>query len=1048
MEDKKEVEIDTNLYSRQIGTFGMEAMGKLVKMNTAIVGLRGLGVEVAKNLILAGPASVTLSDDTLVQIGDLGANFYCEEQHVGKVTRAAACVQKLSELNPYVKVKTVSASDLVKLVKGGELQVVCQTELLIDGEFGDPEPMDALCTENNCGYIMAACLGPWGFTFLDYGAKHVINDANGEATRQFVVSFIKKGETTEVTVHEDKRHTYEEGDFVALREVEGMTEINGLKPAKVLKTTPFTFVLELDSSGFADYTRQGVCEDVKVPKESAFHSWADSFKNPQASSETGELMMTDFGKFGRSEQLHVALFGILAFVQSHKKYPTEADVAACLESAKAALATSQLKSFGADIEIAEDVFKNAVRFSSCSISPMAAFFGGVVAQEIVKKTGKYTPLKQWLHHDIFEGIPREETVNREPMNCRYDDQIRIYGREVQEKLKKVKTFMIGAGALGCELIKAFAVMGVGCSEEGLIHCTDNDNIEVSNLNRQFLFRQQNVGKAKSATACAIAKEMNPALNVKDYQKFVSPDTEDFFNDEFWESLSFVVGAVDNIKARLYVDQRCVWYEKALFESGTLGTKANSQMVMPHVTQCYGDSQDPAEESIPMCTLRNFPNLIEHCIEWGRDKFNGLFVDGPSDLVAYLDNTPAFMHRMKTTETTSTFVSALSKNIELIKFRQKADFGLCVAFAKTQFNQYFDYAIRDLLHTFPKDAKDKEGNPFWSGPKRAPTAVTFDASNPQHINFIVPAANLIAVALGLPECRDVTKITDMAATAEVAAYVQKTVKIEEEKKDGAQPAQPQPAAPEAIEDDKATIEKLMVELEGIVKSGVTKEGVSPAEFEKDDDSNFHIDFINAAANLRATNYEIKNCDRNKTKMIAGKIIPAIATTTAMITGQVTSELYKVVQGYTTLEDMRNSFINLALPLFALSEPMPVTKITDKDYDPIAMAAVKSIPGAYTIYDKITIDEGSMTVQQLFDWLDKKYAIEVYLLACGDYSLYNGFLPGNKHKARLDKKIEDIFHEIDGGELPAHKKYLIIVPGGTIKESGDDFQIAPLKYVFRK
>jgi len=52
------------------------------------------------------------------------------------------------------------------------------------------------------------------------------------------------------------------------------------------------------------------------------------------------------------------------------------------------------------------------------------------------------------------------------MNCRYDDQIKVYGREVQEKLSKVKTFMVGAGALGCEFIKAFALMGLGCSNEG------------------------------------------------------------------------------------------------------------------------------------------------------------------------------------------------------------------------------------------------------------------------------------------------------------------------------------------------------------------------------------------------------------------------------------------------------------------------------------------------------------------------------------------------------------------------------------------------------
>lgn len=113
--------------------------------------------------------------------------------------------------------------------------------------------------------------------------------------------------------------------------------------------------------------------------------------------------------------------------------------------------------------------------------------------------------------------------------------------------------MVGAGALGCELIKAFALMGVGCAPGGLVHCTDNDNIEVSNLNRQFLFRQSNVGHSKSETACKIAQTMNKQLNVRNYMTRVGPDTEEVFNDPFWESLNFVVNAVDNIHARLYVD---------------------------------------------------------------------------------------------------------------------------------------------------------------------------------------------------------------------------------------------------------------------------------------------------------------------------------------------------------------------------------------------------------------------------------------------------------------------------------------------------------------
>jgi ubiquitin-activating enzyme E1 len=105
---EKEEEINTNLYSRQIGTFGMETMGKLIKMKVLIVGMRGLGVETAKNLILAGPHRVDIYDTTITEQRDLGANFYLTEQHVGTTSRADASVVKLRELNPYVKVDSVS----------------------------------------------------------------------------------------------------------------------------------------------------------------------------------------------------------------------------------------------------------------------------------------------------------------------------------------------------------------------------------------------------------------------------------------------------------------------------------------------------------------------------------------------------------------------------------------------------------------------------------------------------------------------------------------------------------------------------------------------------------------------------------------------------------------------------------------------------------------------------------------------------------------------------------------------------------------------------
>lgn len=65
---------------------------------------------------------------------------------------------------------------------------------------------------------------------------------------------------------------------------------------------------------------------------------------------------------------------------------------------------------------------------------------------------------------------------------------------------------------------------------------------------------------------------------------------------------------------MYMDRRCVYYRKPLLESGTLGTKGNVQVVIPFLTESYSSSQDPPEKSIPICTLKNFPNAIEHTLQ--------------------------------------------------------------------------------------------------------------------------------------------------------------------------------------------------------------------------------------------------------------------------------------------------------------------------------------------------------------------------------------------------------------------------------------------------
>lgn len=154
------------------------------------------------------------------------------------------------------------------------------------------------------------------------------------------------------------------------------------------------------------------------------------------------------------------------------------------------------------------------------------------------------------------------------------------------------------------------------------------------------------------------------------------------------------------------------------------------------------------------------------------------------------------------------------------------------------------------------------------------------------------------------------------------------------------------------DDDELVRKLIVEMGEMGNRLQSSTPLVPAEFEKDDDSNFHVSFIAVAGNLRAQNYKIPEADFHKVKMTAGKIIPAMATTTAMVTGLVGAELLKLVTLRSRkVDEFKNAFVNLALPLWVMSEPLPPLGTKSKDHDPIVMGPVKAKPEGFTSWDKV-------------------------------------------------------------------------------------------------
>ncbi|KAL7282341.1 hypothetical protein ACG7TL_003811 [Trametes sanguinea] len=979
--DVDEAAIDEGLYSRQLYVLGHEAMKRMAASNVLIVGMKGLGVEIAKNVVLAGVKSVTIYDPEPVQVADLSSQFFLREEDVGK-PRAEATLPRLAELNAYVPVRNLGGQAgqeiTVDMIKGFQVVVLCGVSLKKQLEIND------WTHENGVHFISADTRGLFGTSFNDFGPKFTCVDPTGEQPLSGMIVSIDKDKEGVVTCLDETRHGLQDGDFVTFSEVQGMTELNGCEPRKVTVKGPYTFSIG-DTSNLSEYKSGGVFTQVKMPKILQFKSLRESLKEP-------EFFITDFSKFDRPATLHAGFQALSQFEEQYQRLPrprNAEDAAAFVKLAKTI-----------DQDADEKILTELAYQATGDVAPMNAVIGGFVAQEILKAcSAKFHPMVQHLYFDSLESLPDELPTEEDckPTGSRYDGQIAVFGKKFQDKIANFREFLVGSGAIGCEMLKNWSMMGLGSGPNGKIYVTDLDTIEKSNLNRQFLFRAKDLGKFKSEVAAEAVAAMNPDLKgkIESRQEPVGPDTENIYDADFFASIDGVTNALDNVKARQYMDQRCVFYLKPLLESGTLGTKGNTQVIVPHLTESYSSSQDPPEKETPVCTVKNFPNQIQHTIEWARQEFDSLFVKPPQVVNSYLSEPNFLENNLKYSgqqkEQIEQIVSYLVTNKPLT-------FEECIVWARLQFEEKYNHAIRQLLYSLPKDAVTSTGQLFWSGPKRAPDPLTFDSNNPTHLQYIMAAANLHAYNYGLRGETDPALFKKIADEVVVPEFTPKSgVKVQINDND--------PAPQNDSSGGDSDLGELMKQLPP--PSSVAGYRLNPVEFEKDDDTNHHIDFITAASNLRALNYSITPADRHTTKQIAGKIIPAIATTTSLVTGLVCLELYKIIDGKKNLEAYKNGFVNLALPFFGFSEPIAPKKNKYNDTE-------------WTLWDRFEF-RNDPTLKDIVDYFQREHKLDVTM-----------------SDERLPMKFSKLVEHVSKKPLPPHTKHLI-VEVMVSDEEGEDVEV---------
>ncbi|GAB4837876.1 SUMO-activating enzyme subunit 2 [Ancistrocladus abbreviatus] len=388
-------------------------------------------------------------------------------------------------------------------------------------------------------------------------------------------------------------------------------------------------------------------------------------------------------------------------------------------------------------------------------------------------------------------------------------------------IKGAKVLMVGAGGIGCELLKTLTLSGFQD-----IHIIDMDTIEVSNLNRQFLFRRSHVGQSKAKVACDAVLRFRPHVSITPYHANVKDPN---FNVDFFKQFNVVLNGLDNLDARRHVNRLCLAADVPLIESGTTGFLGQVTVHVKDKTECYECQPKPAPKTYPVCTITSTPSKFVHCIVWAKDLlFAKLFGDKNQENDLNVRSGDA---------------ASSSEHVEdVFERRDNEDIE---QYGKRIYDHVFGYNIEVAL----------SNEETWKNCHR-PKPIYFrdvlpDVQENGNLDksCTISDSSLVSAmsSIGLKNPQDIWTLSD---NSKIFLKALKMFFVQREKEIGC------------------------------------------LTFDKDDQ--LAVEFVTAAANIRAASFGILMHSLFDAKGIAGNIVHAVATTNAIIAGLIVIEAIKVLQ----------------------------------------------------------------------------------------------------------------------------------------------------------
>ena len=630
------------------------------------------------------------------------------------------------------------------------------------------------------------------------------------------------------------------GDFVSFKDVKGMTELNDTppRPIRVINKTKFTIE---DTTKFQEFTGVGIVEEVKVPRPAIFKPLSeainviyyedviedylneDSYLGSTASKMSNEPLMDDLGIISNiktsqdniiineekkenipwikmfyaefeneslknlsNEKMHLAFLALHEYFNIHQDLPNFNKIKEkkeCIDISLKILSKAKEEGFRWAInlcKIDKPFLDNVFKFCKFKFTPFTNYLAGIVAEEVIKFTGLYKPISQWVYFNFFNLLniskvndiieKRNLTEENDKENNIEPNILNIFNEIYNEQIKDVNILIIGFNDISYEMIKLFIILGLLDNKENKIKIVSNNKYDI----KEKLEELKHLGKKVDIPIIQEKLDLNDNNINNNYLK-----------KDWWINSNIIIDTLpfdSNEKEKISLIKNSKENKKILISLNYSKYSANSEIFLPEIKSdnyIIEETPKPQEEKNEIKIVDDYNDeedydkyknicTLDEALNWSRNYFQDNFIKyikylielinkshSESDMNKYIDNILSIEKENEKDFDISIKLIKIFK--KLVTFKLGMNYETIVFYSMEIFEELFSKSAQKLLLKYPSDLLLKNSNKkFWSGARKEPKQIIFDINNEEHFQLIYCMTYFFCQILKLPDIKNKMK----------------------------------------------------------------------------------------------------------------------------------------------------------------------------------------------------------------------------------------------------------------------------------------------------